>query len=106
MISYLRSLIDESNHKNISELANKIQDLINELFSQAPLNKTFEQEGMLNGSKIVQEYLDEGEYGIAIEHLLYMVYESDVVYPNEVIDQLNKLTLKYKIENPYQGKVL
>jgi len=85
----------------ITELANKIQNLINELFSREPDNKTFEQEGMLNGSKIVQEYLDEGEYGIAVEHLLYIVYESDVVSPNEIIEQLTELAQRFKINNPY-----
>ncbi len=107
MITYLKDLLfQDSDKKNISELTSQIQNLIEELYSKQPANKTFEQEGFLNGSQIVQEYLDEQEYALAIEHLLYMVHESDVVYPNEVIEKLNELTLKYKIENPYQEKVL
>ena len=56
---------------------------------------------MLNGSKIVREYLDEGEYGLAAEHLLYMVYESEVSYSNEIIKELTDFADEYKIKNPY-----
>ena len=56
---------------------------------------------MLNGSQIIQEYLNEGEYGLTIQHLLYMVYESDIVYPNEIIEGIKALTSKYQLKNPY-----
>lgn len=85
----------------IREIIGKIQSRIDELYSKEPNNKTFQQEGMINGSKIVQSYLHESEFGITIEHLLYMVYESDIVYPNEVIKELNELASEFKIENPY-----
>lgn len=85
----------------IHTLTNKIQALIRQLYDKDPKNETFTQEGMLNGSIIVQEYLDVGEYAIAIEHLLYMVYESEIPYPNEIIEELLNLANKYKIKNPY-----
>ncbi len=87
--------------QEILEVTNKIQNRINELHLKQPNHETFEQEGLLNGSQIVQEYLDYNEYGIAIEHLLYMFYESEIDKPIEISEQINKLTLKYKIKNSY-----
>jgi hypothetical protein len=49
----------------------------------------------------VEEYIDQGEYGLAIEHLIYMVYESDICYPTEMVEELHRLTSKYNIKNPY-----
>lgn len=85
----------------ISYLTSEVQNLINELYSKQPDSETFEQEGILNGYQIIQEYLDEGENSLAIEHLLYMVNESEIEYPNEIIEGINELTSKYKIKNPY-----
>ena len=86
----------------ITEITNEIQESIDQLYLEKPDNETFEQEGFLNGSQIVQEYLEYNEYGLAIEHLLYMFYESDINRSDKIIEQLNKLTIKYKIENRYQ----
>lgn len=87
--------------QQIKDLAYEIQDKIDGLYSKQPDNETFEQEGMLNGSQIVQEYLNESELGLAIEHLLYMIYESEIDYSNEIIEKINELTSKYKIKNVY-----
>lgn len=87
--------------QTIHMLADKIQRPINQLHDREPNNITFEQEGILNGSLIVQEYLDEGECGLAVEHLLYMVYESEIFYPNEIIEELTDLANKYEIKSSY-----
>lgn len=91
----------EKTSQPILLLARKIQNLLNQLYDKEPENITFEQEGILNGLTIVQEYLDEGEYGIAVDHLFYMVYESEISYPKEIIEELTDLAEKYKIKNPY-----
>lgn len=87
--------------KRIAELAAKIQNQINKLYSNQPDNEIFEQEGILTGFQIVREYLDEDENGLAIEHLLYIIYESNISYPTEIIEEINDLSSKYKIKNPY-----
>ena len=87
--------------KQIAELSIEVQNLLNALHAEQPDNETFDQEGMLNGSQFIQEYLDQGEFGVAIEHLLYMIYESDIIYPNELIEEVKEITSKYKIKNPY-----
>ena len=83
----------------ISKLAGEIQNLVDNLHSNEPNNKTFEQLGFIDGSNIVKEYVDEGEYGLAIEHLLYMVYESDISYPDQIVKQLNYLSSKFNVKN-------
>jgi hypothetical protein len=75
----------------ISRLVSEIQDSIDDLYLKEPNNPTFEQEGFINGSNIVKEYIDQGEYGVAIEHLIYMVYESDISYPTEILEKLQSL---------------
>lgn len=37
------------------------------------------QAGLANGAAIVRDYLDHGEAGVALEHLLYMVQEPPLV---------------------------
>ncbi len=93
--------IVKNNKQTILRLAGFVQTLILELNAREPDNETFGQEGMLNGLSIVNEYLDEDEYGIAIDHLLYMVYESDISYPSEIIEELHTIASKYNIENRY-----
>lgn len=87
--------------KRIAELAAKIQHQINELYSNQPDNEIFEQEGILTGFQIVREYLDQDENGLAIEHLLYMVHESNIPYPAKIIEEINDLSSRYKIKNSY-----
>jgi hypothetical protein len=87
--------------KVIIKLAELAQKLIFELHTQEPDNKTFEQQGILNGLPIITDFIDEGEIGLAIEHLLYMVYESDISFPTENIQELNNLASKYEKSNLY-----
>lgn len=43
--------------------------------SPAP-GSELDQLGLIDGIGIVEDYLDVGEYGIALDHLLYMICES------------------------------
>ena len=87
--------------KIIIKLTELAQKLIFELHTQKPDNQIFEQQGMLHGLSIIKDFIAEDEIGIAIEHLLYMVYESDISFPIENFQELNNLTSKYKISNFY-----
>ena len=89
----------------ILRLSDSIQSLISDLHVKDPQNETFDQEGFLNGSAIIKDYLAEGEYGIAVEHLIYMVYESELVFPSEIIKELHAIASKLSVKNPYLTKV-
>ena len=96
MFNSISKLFVNNDKRIIDDLACKIQNQIHNLHLKEPNNEIFDQEGILNGYSIVKEYIDEGEYAIAIEHLLYMVYESDISYSTGIIEELNKLVSKYK----------
>ena len=68
---------DEMEHIGI-----KVQSLINSEFQKvknkpeedSPLN----QAGMRNGLEIIKEYNSEREFGLAFEHILYMIHETGI----------------------------
>ena len=101
MLNHFFERFGNKDKLTISKLAGEIQDSINDLHLKEPDNPTFGQEGFINGSNIVKEYIDQGEYGLAVEHLIYMVYESDISYSTEILEELHTLTSKYNIKNPY-----
>ncbi len=87
--------------EQIIRLAETAQRLITELHINEPDNETFEQTGIINGFTIIKEFIDTDEVGLALEHLLYMIYESDIFYPESAFQELHNLTSKYKIDNFY-----
>jgi len=69
--------------KEIIESCNIAQVLIIELYEKYPNHKAFEQCNLINGLITVYENVYYGEYETAIDHLLYMIYESYIDYPLE-----------------------
>ena len=69
-----------------------------------PIIHTFEQVGFLSGGEIVNGNLDNGEWGIALEHLLYMIHESETNTPPEDICLLHAIADKYNISNKYASE--
>lgn len=92
----------KKDEENLLELSQTAQDLILDLQGREPDNETFEQEGIIDGLAIIKNFVKENEIGIAIEHLLYMVHESDISYPSESLENLHKLVAKYKTNNYYR----
>jgi hypothetical protein len=78
------------------------QSLIAELRRVNPEDETFDQLGILDGHTIVAEFLDHGEFGVAIEHVLYMVHESNISFPAEELNALHALAEELGIRNNYQ----
>lgn len=94
-------LSNKRRKQELNELATKIQAKINETYLRIPNNEMFEQAGLLNGSEIVKEYTDEGEFELAVAHMLYMIYETDILFPTEILSELNAFISTYKVENVY-----
>ena len=63
--------------KQIIDLAQKIQQLVNREFEQVNWQPKPEsalaQLGLRNGFEIINDYINYKEAGLALEHLLYMV---------------------------------
>ena len=89
-------------YKNeIIGLCNTAQTLIAELYKNEPNSEAFEQVGIINGAEIVNDYISNGELGVALEHLLYMVYESGISFPEEDLNKLLLIVSELNIKNNY-----
>jgi len=68
--------------KKIETVATEIQSLVNEEFqrdlNQHIKNSALQQAGLKNGKEIIDEYSVNFEYGLAFEHLLYMIDETGI----------------------------
>jgi len=94
--------IQMNKYKNeIIELSNTAQALITELHENEPNSETFEQVGIINGAEIINDYISNGELGVALEHLLYMVHESGISFPEEASNKLNLIVKELNIKNSY-----
>jgi len=89
------------NIEKLLEATDKAQGLINDLHQADPANATFEQTGILDGREIIQDYVEHNEWGVAFEHLLYMIHESEIAFPSEELDELHAIASRNGIENPY-----
>lgn len=87
--------------KLIIESAELARELIDDLFAANPSHETFEQVGLLDGFESVVEYIEVGESGCALEHLLYMIHESDISYPRERMLHLHTMAKELGIKNHY-----
>lgn len=87
--------------KCILGAADNAQRLIVELHQLDPGRETFEQVGFLNGREIIKDYIDHNEWGLALEHLLYMIHESDISFPVDVLVELHELARQNGIPNKY-----
>ncbi len=87
--------------KRISVAAEIAQQLILELHASDPTNITFEQVGLLDGQKTVYDFLNYNERGCALHHLLYMIHESDIRYPREIMLELHEIARFIKEKNHY-----
>lgn len=79
-----------------SEIAQK---LINDLHEADPDHSTFDQAGLLNGHEVVSDPQQDWNY--AVEHLLYMIHESDISYPRERMLSLHAYVKEQGIRNHY-----
>lgn len=73
----------EITDNKILQAADAVQILIDLEFQKvadAPLPRSpLAQAGLRNGRDVVADYLHHGEAGLALEHLAYMVYETEVL---------------------------
>ena len=76
--------------------------LIRELHATNPNDETFDQLGILDGHSHVEKYLEHGEWGLAIEHVLYMVHESNIDFPDDELTALHALAERLGILHSYR----
>lgn len=53
-------------------------------------NNVFDQEGLVNCHSIIENYINNNEMGLALEHLLYVIFETEIRFPiNEKVELNN-----------------
>lgn len=66
----------------IKEIAEDVQELIDQEFKRVnnkpSSGSALDQAGLKDGKEIVEDYLSHGEAGIALEHIVYMIAETEI----------------------------
>lgn len=91
-------MTDQTLVRGAADLA---QQLIHQLHQDDPEHPTFEQVGLLDGKPTVDEFLDVGELGCALSHLLYMIHEADISFPKKTVKALHELAERIGERNHY-----
>ena len=84
------------------DLLNVAAALIADAYDKDPSNVSLDQEGLITGKQIVLDYISHGEHGLAIEHLLYMIHESEVTYPKDKLVSLHEIAKRNNVEICYE----
>ena len=79
--------------KEISALANN--SLTDEVVHQIKV-ANIDSTGLLDGKEIIEEYIEHREYGLAFEHLEYMIEEAEIELNVEQLERMNVLKTKMK----------
>jgi len=86
--------------KFIIESSEIAQKLIDELYDANPNHTTFEQGGLVGSHEIVMNYI-QPTFNLAVEHLLFMIHESDISYPRERMLRLHEYAKDAGIKSIY-----
>lgn len=86
----------------ISKVANELQDLINtelaKVIGEPSPDHPLYHRGIRDGKQIVIDYSNHGEYGLALEHIFYMIEELDLSVSgglrDQILDLANELDIK------------
>ena len=90
----------------VRELARRVQGMIEALHVRAPDDRTFSQLGILDGESTVLDYLQHGELGCAVHHLLYVVHESNIDVPANDVRTLHRIAEAIGEPNYYSEESL
>ena len=85
----------------VIDAAKLAQSQIAELHIADPNNSAFEQLGLRDGFEIVRDFVNHGELGCALDHLLYMVHETPIPFPPERVLALHALAVRNGWKNHY-----
>jgi hypothetical protein len=88
--------------KKIRSFSLTAQSLITDLHNVNPRDETFNQLGILDGHSKVTDFLDHNERGLALEHVLYMVHESNIIFPGDELKALHSLAERLGVHTSYK----
>lgn len=62
-------------------------------------DSALDQAGLKDGKQIVMEFIHHGELGLAIEHLVYMIEETDISISNALRNQILEIASGMNMED-------
>ncbi len=88
--------------KSLQDIAIEVQRLIDIEFANCnnnpPTGSVLDQIGLKDGKEIVLDYLNHREIGLALEHLMYMIKETDLPISAEIAQKLKSTALEMNME--------
>lgn len=78
------------------ELLELSQEIIAKLLNERGVAHEFESLGIKDGEKIIQEYVQNNEVGLACDHLEYIISECDIVLSKSQEERISLITKKFK----------
>lgn len=91
--------------KSIERVADEAQQLIDAEFAKCddhpPPGSALDQNGLRDGKDIVLDYIAHNEGGIALDHLIYMIYETGITLSQESKTLISDLAQDMQIELPF-----
>lgn len=83
--------------REITTLAQKQIDAMYEVVGIPESGTVLDQSGLRDGLDIVVDYIEHGETGVALEHLLYMVEEAELSLDDDTAADLRALCTHFSI---------
>jgi hypothetical protein len=93
----LKFLIHNSKGRPIKSWLNKVWTLIDK---NEELKARINESGILDGPEIVSDYLKNNEFGLAYEHLIYMIQDSGIYLTDDDYNEIAEFSLKLGLEKP------
>jgi len=91
----LIKIFQKSLKKELAELSNEI---LNSVWSNKIEQSNIESLGIKDGKQIIAEYLEYREYGIAYEHLAYIITECEIKLNVKQKNRMNKIADRMNLE--------
>lgn len=90
----------------IKSLINETVVVVQELVDQEFLNcngipeprSSLDQLGLKDGKEIIIDYLDHNEFGLALEHLVYMIEETEISLPQSTVANIREVSILLKLD--------
>jgi hypothetical protein len=83
-----------------AEAQGRISEAIDRMSTSEIAGTRFDQAGLSNGLKIVEDYVRAGELGVAFDHLLYMVAESEIPLSSSGVHFLEETAAAFGLPSP------
>ena len=93
-------IFQKSLKKEIAELSIEI---LNSVWSNRIQQSNIESLGIKDGKQIIAEYLENREYGIAYEHLAYIITECEMELNVQQKNRMNKIADRMNLERNYNN---